>query len=183
MEALDLKPRIVEQIWKSIAQSGISTANIPPDQMQALVDSIATGVVLTLDDALDDMALPSKERLQAEPLNVESDEPEEVLWEGRPLLSLTSFYQVTNERVRVVTGILGKDREDIELVRIQDLDRSQGMTERMLGIGDIHIRSHDPTAESLTLRNVRNPDHVHEVLRRAMLNARKRFRYTVQEEM
>jgi uncharacterized membrane protein YdbT with pleckstrin-like domain len=84
--------------------------------------------------------------------------------------------------VRIVTGILGKDREDINW-RIQDIDRSQGVTERMLGIGDIEIRSHDPSSELAVLRNVRDPDAVNEILRRAMLEARKNSRYTIQEEM
>ena len=68
-------------------------------------------------------------------------------------------------------------------IRIQDLDRTQGIGERMMDIGDIHILSADPSKPKLVLQNVAEPDKVHEILRRAMLEARKKFRYSVQEEM
>ncbi|RME84238.1 MAG: PH domain-containing protein, partial [Caldilineae bacterium] len=38
----------------------------------------------------------------------------------------------------------------------------------------------DPEA---VFRNVKHPEQVHEIMRRAMLDARRRFRYSVQEEM
>ena len=182
MDASEIRPRLVEQIWKSIAQSGVSIADIPPEKMEALVDAIASGVLVTLDETLDDIETPAKKSLESVAAE-DGEEGEQVLWEGRPFMSLTTYYQITSERVRIVTGILGKDREDIELVRIQDIDRSQGVTERMLGIGDIEIRSHDPSSEVAVLRNVRDPDAVNEILRRAMLEARKNSRYTIQEEM
>ena len=50
-------------------------------------------------------------------------------------------------------------------------------------MGDIIIRSADPSMPKAVLNNVKEPEKVHEILRRAMLNARKRFRYSVQEEM
>jgi len=59
----------------------------------------------------------------------------------------------------------------------------QSMTERMLGVGDILIHSADPSLPKTQLNNVKQPEEVHEILRRAMLNARKRFRYSVHEEM
>jgi uncharacterized membrane protein YdbT with pleckstrin-like domain len=111
------------------------------------------------------------------------DETEKVLWEGRPYLSLRVHYQITNERIRITKGMLGKDREDIELVRVQDIDVSQGMTERALGIGDINIRSHDQSHPHVKLNNVANPTEVHEILRRAMLKARKKYNVTFREEM
>jgi hypothetical protein len=152
--------------------------------MEALVDAIANGVLITLDETLDEIETPAKKSMETIAAATEDDqETEKVLWEGRPFMSLTTYYQITSERIRVVTGILGKDREDIELVRIQDIDRTQGVSERMLNVGDIVIRSHDPSTALIVLRNVRDPDAVNEILRRAMLNARKHSRYTIQEEM
>ena len=111
------------------------------------------------------------------------DDAEKVLWEGRPFLSLNTRYVITNERVRIVEGILGKDREDIELVRIQDIDQSQSISERLLNIGDILIRSHDTTNPQAVIRNVKDPQAVHEILRRAVLDARKRHKLVYREEM
>lgn len=92
-------------------------------------------------------------------------------------------YLLTSERLRITRGIVGKDREDIELVRIEDIDHKQNLGERVLNLGDVIVRSHDPSTPEVVLRNVTNPMEVHEAIRRAMLDARKRHRYSIQEEM
>ncbi len=173
------KAKIVTRIWQSIAASGVPVSAIPQPQLESLVNAIAEGVLVAIDDALDDVGLAARQGSSSEALATE----ERVLWEGRPFLSLTTFYRITSERIRVQTGLVGRDLEDLELIRVQDLDRSQGISERMLGIGDILIRSADPSHPELVLRNVKDPDQVHEIVRRAMLEARQRFRYSVQEEM
>jgi hypothetical protein len=53
----------------------------------------------------------------------------------------------------------------------------------MLGIGDIHIRSHDRSNPDVTINNVSNPTEVHEILRRAVLKARKKYNVSFREEM
>jgi hypothetical protein len=63
------------------------------------------------------------------------------------------------------------------------MDLSQGINERMLGIGDIEIRSHDPSHPTAVLNNVSNPTEVHEILRRAVLKARKKYNVTFREQM
>lgn len=180
MAVTEAKQRILNRIWQSIATSGVPVSAIPKDQLDTLVDAIADGVLVAIDQEFQDAGLPARD-LAAEAAPIA--EGEKVLWEGRPFLSLTTFYRVTSERVRVQHGLLGRDYDDIELIRIQDLDRTQGISERMLDIGDVHIMSSDPSKPKLILSNVSEPDKVHEIVRRAMLEARKRFRYSVQEEM
>lgn len=174
------KAKITARIWQSIAQSGVSVSAIPQDQMTALVDAIADGVLLAVDDALDEAGMPARQS-SLQSMALESEE--QTLWQGRPFLSLTTQYVITNQRVRIVSGLLGKEREDIELIRVQDIDHRQGVGERALNIGDIHLRSSDPSQPEAVLRNVHDPVAVHEILRQGMLDARKRFRYSVQEEM
>ena len=174
-----MKAQARERIWKSMAQSGHPPASIPAEELETLVDAILDGVMVLVDESLEDVGLPPRSEGVGDVLA--SDE--KVLWEGRPFLSPVTSYQITTERVRIVRGLLGKDRDDIELIRIQDIDFHQSMTERALGIGDILIKSADPSMPETTLNNVKQPNEVHEILRRAMLNARKRFRYSVQEEM
>jgi len=176
------KSKIVTRIWQSIAQSGVSVSAIPKDQMQALVDAIADGVLVAIDDALAETGMPARSG-GGEAAEAVLTSDEQLLWEGRPFLSIATLYQITTQRVRITTGLLGKDRDDIELVRIQDIDRTQGVTERMLNLGDIHIIGHDQSTPTAVLRNVRDPEQVHEILRQAMLKARERFRYSIQERM
>jgi hypothetical protein len=178
------KTKVVARIWQSIAQSGVSVSAIPQDQMNTLVNAVADGVLVAVDELFDDAGLPSRQYAeQSLSSTLKSDDEEKVLWEGRPFLSLVTFYQITNQRVRIVHGLLGKERDDIELIRIQDLDLDQSLGERFLNVGDILIKSSDPTLPEVTLNNVRFASDVHEVLRGAMLAARKKYRYSVQEEM
>lgn len=173
------KSKITARIWQSIAQSGVAVDSIPQGQLETLVSAISDGVLLAVDEALDEAGLPARQTNAGTALASE----EQVLWEGRPFLSLVDTYRITSERVRITSGMLNKEREDIELIRVQDIDQRQSVSERVLNIGDIVIRSADPSDPEVVLRNVTNPLQVHEILRRAMLDARKRFRYSVQEEM
>ncbi len=173
------RERVKASIWQSIAKSGVEIDAVPADQLDTLVNAITDGVLVAVDDMLEDSGVAGRQDSVLSPLTDE----EVVLWEGRPFLSLVVRYRITNQRVRIESGFLGKDRDDIELVRIQDIDHTQGIGERALGIGDIVIASADPSKPHAVLRNVRDPEHVHEIVRRAMLDARKRYRYSVQEEM
>ena len=76
---------------------------IPQDQMTVLVDAIADGVLLAVDELLNDAGLPS----QLDDVAPVTGE-EKSLWQGRPFLSVVTRYQITTERVRIVRGLLGK---------------------------------------------------------------------------
>jgi uncharacterized membrane protein YdbT with pleckstrin-like domain len=96
---------------------------------------------------------------------------------------LRERYIVTNERVRIITGLVGRNTEDIEFIRLKDVDHTQGVSERMLNLGDIQLRSADPSKPMAVLRNVTDPDKVHEIIRRAMLDARKRYPFVFEQEL
>ena len=181
MNLTEIQAKLKSSIWQSVAQSGVDVSSLPQEQLDKLVGAITAGVLKEVDEML---SLASGWPASAPATQVESDEDEEVvLWEGRPFLSLTRHYQITNERVRISEGLLGKEREDIELVRIQDVDHKQTLTERMLNLGDVYIRSHDPSDPEAVLNNVPNPIEVHEILRRAVLKARQRYNLSYREEM
>jgi hypothetical protein len=110
-------------------------------------------------------------------------EGEQTLWEGRPFLSINEHYLVTTERIRITRGLFGKDREDIELFRLQDIDQTQKLGERMFNIGDITLRSADASHSEIVLHNIPNPLNVHEIIRRAMLDARQRYGVRFRDEM
>jgi hypothetical protein len=182
MSLPEMRAKVKAGIWQAVAQSGVDTSSLPQADLDRLIGAITEGVLKEMDDFLSQTS-GQPAAVSKGPVDDGDDEVEKVLWEGRPFLSLSVHYQITSERVRITEGVLGKDREDIELVRVQDIDLTQGMTERMLGIGDIHIRSHDKSNPTVTLNNVSNPTEVHEILRRAMLKARKKYNVSFREEM
>ncbi len=173
-----METAITAKVWQAIARSGIDVSAVGRDDMDALVRLVVDAALEAADTELGQPAatMPAASAL------VDSEE-EQVLWAGRPFLSLTLNYIITNERVRIIHGLLGKDYEDIELVRVQDVDFKQSMTERAMNLGDIFIASHDPSNPQATLKNITDPKGVHEILRRAVISARKTYGLRYREEM
>jgi len=171
------RAQVISSVWQAIAQSGVDLSSVPQDQQEKLVGKIADNLLMAVNAMLD----------EEEPMTVEEDEVDEndekVLWKGRPFLSLVENYTVTTERLKIITGLMARHVENFELIRIQDIDFKQGMTERMFGIGDITIRGHDPSNPEIKLRNVSKPEEVYEIMRRAWLEARKRHGLQFREYM
>jgi len=173
----NIRTQLIASIWQAVAQSKVDLSTIPQDQQEALIGKIADNVMLAMDKIIGDEI---QEAPIVEPVD-EYDEP--VLWSGRPFLSIVEDYVITTERIKIITGLLSRHIENFELIRLQDIDYKQGLTERMLGIGDIVIRGHDPSDPEITLRNVHNPEEIYELLRRAWLEARKRHGLQFREFM
>ena len=91
------RERVKASIWQSIAKSGVQVDAVPAEQLDVLVNAITEGVLVAVDDMLEDSGLAGRQMSLSEPL---SDE-EVVLWEGRPFLSLVTHYRITNQRVRI----------------------------------------------------------------------------------
>ena len=182
--------RVIGRIWRAVAQSGVDVAPIPRDQMDKLVAAVADGVLHEFDAMLDEIAAAGPARGAGVPASANAAAAaaagaadEQVIWEGRPFLSLVERYVVTNQRVRIITGLVGRANEDIELIRVKDVDHTQGISERLLGIGDVQLHSVDATRPSVVLRNVTDPQAVHDIVRRAMLDARKTYPYIFAQEL
>jgi hypothetical protein len=171
--------KVKSSIWKAIAQSGLPINSIPMDQQNKFVDHLADNLLVTVNELLEDVAKP----VTAAKLAVELEEEETIIWEGRPFLSLVENYTLTNERIKIVKGLIGKDIENYELIRVQDIDIVQNVSERIMGIGDIFIKGADQSSSSVVLRNIHDPQEVYELLRKAWLAARKKYGLIFREEM
>jgi hypothetical protein len=175
-----IRARIIASVWQAFAQSGVDLSTIPQDQQEKLAAKISDVLMVTLDDLMEENepVLPEEE----EP-DTEDEFAEKILWSGRPFLSLTVHYIITSERIKITRGLVGRNIENYELIRVQDIDFTQGATERMFGIGDISIKGHDASDPEIELRNVHHPEDVYETLRRAWLEARKRHGLQFREFM
>jgi hypothetical protein len=169
---------VTGRIWQGIAQSGVDTSMLPKENLERLVSAIADSVLVSVDELMQGAATtrPTFD------LQKEKGE-EQVLWEGRPFLSMAEHYTVTTERVRISRGVFGKDTEDVELIRIQDIDHSQALTERMMNIGDVVLHTTDESSPDVVLRNVSDPAAVHEIIRSAMIDARGRYHVGFRQEV
>lgn len=170
------RAHVISGIWQAIAQSGVDLSSIPQEQQEQLVAKIADNLLSTVDNLLEE-AQPK----DSMPVEMEGDE--NTLWEGRPFLSLVEKYVITTERLKIIKGMLSRDVENFELIRIQDIDLKQNVTERVLGLGDITVRGADASEPLIILRNIKDPESVYETLRRAWLDARKRYGLQFREYM
>lgn len=109
---------------------------------------------------------------------VASNNEEKIIWEGKPsglgermkeaAHVNSTFYTITNQRIIIKTGLLGKKNEEIELVRVKDIKLTQSLKDRITGVGDIQIISNDSTAPMIVISDIREPNVVKETLRNAI---------------
>ena len=127
--------------------------------------------------------LPIGEDLDGEPGG------ERILWSGRPsrlfspVKSLMNRYKLTNERLMIDHGFVGRRTEEIDLYRVNDVAVKQNPGERVGGFGDITIETTDATAPVKTLHNVADPDRVKDILREAARAERQRRRVLLRDEV
>ena len=179
----EAQARIKSRIWQSIAQSDLDLSSLDKDTLESLVDLVTTEALLEMDEQLGESWTESKSLETIGEDDDHSSDSEQVLWEGRPFLSVSLYCRITNERIHISEGLFGKSHHNIELIRIQDIDYSQSFGDRLLNLGDIKVRSHDPNSPSFALNNVKEPKEVFDTLRRAVRDARKAQKLTFQEEM
>lgn len=180
MSITEVHARVKARIWQAVAQENLDLSGLEKETLTSLVDIVTEAALLEMNDMMGQSLATEKATDLEQALN---DGDEDILWEGRPFLSLTLHYRITDERILITQGLLGKATENIELIRIQDMAYSQSFSERLINVGDITIRSHDSSNPVFQLKNISNPGDVHEILRRAILSARKKHNFTYREEM
>jgi membrane protein YdbS with pleckstrin-like domain len=89
-----------------------------------------------------------------------------VLWVAWRVTVVKCYrYSVTTQRVRWERGVVARALDEIDLRVIDDTDYRQGVLQRLFGIGDVDIRSHDVDLPSFRLRGVRDPRGLRELIR------------------
>jgi hypothetical protein len=107
---------------------------------------------------------------------------EMILWEGTPHGLLNPIethairWVVTNQRLRVVRGLLSRSTEEVELTRVRDVSYEQSLAQRALGIGTITVVGTDATAPMVVLHDIEEPEAVKELIRQAVQEQRRRYR-------
>lgn len=135
------------------------------------------------------------------------DVPEETVWEGNPsqwtnfwwfvgciviipipfaiyhyLRTRTTRYVLTNQRLRLETGIVARSIEEVELYRMNDSAVRQSFVERLLSIGTVWLQTSDERNPEVTLRAVPNPAGLREDIRKHA-EARRRWRRVAEIEV
>jgi uncharacterized membrane protein YdbT with pleckstrin-like domain len=84
-----------------------------------------------------------------------------------------THFVVTSERVIFRTGVMAKRGVEIPLGRINNINFSQGIWERLIGAGDLEIESAGKDGQSI-FEDVRHPDGVQQEIYRVMEASERR---------
>jgi membrane protein YdbS with pleckstrin-like domain len=76
------------------------------------------------------------------------------------LLRRTLRYRITNYRIDVTSGLLGRNTDTLELWHVEDLRLHQSPLDRITGVGTINVFGHDPTTPKMSLRGLPAPAQI-----------------------
>ena len=82
-------------------------------------------------------------------------------------------YEVTGERIRVTAGVLSRRLEELELYRVKDSALDVPLLLRLVGLGNVVLRTSDQSQPVLVLRAVRDAATLRESIRGAVERLRQ----------
>jgi uncharacterized membrane protein YdbT with pleckstrin-like domain len=109
----------------------------------------------------------------------------EYLWKDRKRrlglpLSFTR-YSLSEDRLFCETGFLNLKADEVLLYRVQDLELTMRLGQRIFGVGTICVHSSDKSVPHLDLKNVKNPREVKELIHRSVEEAKDKRRMRATE--
>ena len=94
------------------------------------------------------------------------------------LISLSTSYEITSQRIRIERGILSKTKDSIEVFRIDHFDLHKPLGMRLVGHCLLHLRSSDASFVTVILYGIADLDKLADTLRECSLRERPRRRVT-----
>lgn len=92
--------------------------------------------------------------------------------------SISTTYEITTQRVRVERGLLSKDKENVELFRIDHFDLHKPLGMRLVGQCMLHLRSSDASFPTVVIFGIPDLEALADTLRECSLRERTRRRVT-----
>ena len=74
-------------------------------------------------------------------------------------------YELTSERLKIRSGVINRNLDELELYRVRDYKLDQPLSLRVFSLGNIILTTSDKTTPVITLRAIRNAEGVREELR------------------
>jgi uncharacterized membrane protein YdbT with pleckstrin-like domain len=128
--------------------------------------------------------------------------PEEVIWEGRPtwkawavrwiagwvllplvvglfllvsvwLRTRSTRWKLTSRRIETEAGFLSKRVDTLELWRVRDVEFTQSLVDRIMGVACLTVTAHDGSSPVLQIRGVPGDRAVYDRLMSALMLARQ----------
>lgn len=111
----------------------------------------------------------------------------EYLWSDRRRvlgmpLSFTR-YSLSEDRLFCETGLLNLKSDEVLLYRVQDLELTMTLGQRIFGVGTVCVHSSDKSIPHLHLKNIKQPREVKELIHRNVEEAKNKRRMRATELM
>ena len=76
-----------------------------------------------------------------------------------------TVYELTNERIKLKTGILSQQIDECELYRIRDYKIVKPFFQRIFGLGNIELITSDRSNLRINLNGIKDPENLYNIIR------------------
>ena len=76
-----------------------------------------------------------------------------------------TVYEVTDQRIKLKTGILNQEIDECELYRVRDYKIVKPFFQRIFGLGKIELVTSDSSNSSINLNGIKNPENLYDLIR------------------
>ena len=85
-----------------------------------------------------------------------------------------TVYEVTDERIKLKTGILSQEIDECELYRIRDYKIVKPFFQRIFGLGNIELITSDRSNLRINLNGIKDPENLYNLIRDNVEKVRKK---------
>ena len=76
-----------------------------------------------------------------------------------------TVYEVTDQRIKLKTGILSQEIDECELYRVRDYRVVKPFFQRIFGLGRIELVTSDRSNSNINLDGIKDPENVYNLIR------------------
>ena len=76
-----------------------------------------------------------------------------------------TVYEVTNQRIKLKTGILNQEIDECELYRVRDYKVVKPFFQRIFGLGRIELVTSDRSNSNINLNGIKDPENLYNLIR------------------
>ena len=95
-----------------------------------------------------------------------------ILWSWTLLIPIIIYlktrftvYEVTDQRIKLKTGILNQEIDECELYRVRDYKVIKPFFQRIFGLGRIELITSDRSNSNINLNGIKDPENLYNLIR------------------
>ena len=85
-----------------------------------------------------------------------------------------TVYEVTDQRIKLKTGILNQEIDECELYRVRDYKVVKPFFQRIFGLGKIELVTSDRSNSIINLNGIKDPENLYNLIRDNVEKIRKK---------